>query len=152
MSPYKALEVGRIRAKVADIRDSLDVLRDYAHRSDQGFLGNMESVRAARYTLIVAIEAATNIANHLCSRLLSEAPASYTETFVKLGERGVIPASLTTRLARMTGLRNMLVHRYAPIDDRRVLAIIRSDLKDLEEFIDALNRVLQGVNHGDETI
>lgn len=61
-------------------------------------------------------------------------------------------ASLATKLARMTGLRNMLVHRYAHIDDRRVLAIIRSDLKDLEEFIDALNRVIQGVNHGDETI
>lgn len=90
MSPYKALDVGRIRAKVADIQDSLDVLRDYAHRSDQGFLANMESVRAACYTLIVAIEAATNIGNHLCSRLLSEAPASYAETFVKLGERGVI--------------------------------------------------------------
>lgn len=33
-----------------------------------GFLSNLEAIRAARYTFIVLIEAATNIANHLCAR------------------------------------------------------------------------------------
>jgi uncharacterized protein YutE (UPF0331/DUF86 family) len=38
----------------------------------------------------------------------------------------------------MTGLRNILVHHYAHVDDGLLLRIMRDDLGDLDEFIDQL--------------
>jgi uncharacterized protein YutE (UPF0331/DUF86 family) len=90
MPGYRELDYNRIRVKIADIRESLAVLNEYAGRSDEAFLENPEAIRSARYALIVAIEAATNLGNHFCSRILNKAPNSYAETFGFLGEAKLI--------------------------------------------------------------
>lgn len=64
------LNLHRIAQKVAGIKNSLAVSREYAAQKDEVFLGNPEAIRSARYAFIVLIEAATNIAGHLCARLL----------------------------------------------------------------------------------
>ncbi|MDN5362503.1 MAG: hypothetical protein PWP70_1550 [Moorella sp. (in: firmicutes)] len=76
---YRDLNIARLSQKVADIKEALAVLRDYAVRDDGAFLNNAEAIRSAKYAFIILIEAATNIANHLCARLLNLAPTSYAE-------------------------------------------------------------------------
>lgn len=143
MPHYEKLDISRIRAKVADIRESITILQNYAGYQEENFLNNQEAIRAARYTLIVAIEAATNIGNHFCSRLLGKAPNSYAETFLFLSEGGIISRELAIGLGKMTGLRNMLVHRYAIIDDRKILRFLRENLLDFEMFLSEISPYLQ---------
>lgn len=132
------LNISRIRDKVSDIKEALTLLRQYAEYDDQKFLENKEAIGAARYYLIVLVEAAMNIANHLCARLLNEAPATYADIFSKLGEKQVISADLASRLASMARFRNLLVHGYGEVDNQRMLTIIRKDLGDVEEFLRAV--------------
>lgn len=54
--------------------------------------------------------------------------------FKVLKEEGVIGKELATKLEDMARFRNLLVHRYGEIDNRRVLEIIKHNLKDIEEF------------------
>ncbi len=103
------------REKVSDVRGALDVLEQYAEREDQDFLNDEESIRAARYTFIVLVEAMTSIAGHICARGLNDSPASYADAFLNLARGGVLDEELAVRLGKMAGFRNLLVHGYAVV-------------------------------------
>ncbi|NPV79703.1 MAG: DUF86 domain-containing protein [Firmicutes bacterium] len=148
--PYGELNLARIRQKVADIKEALVILQDYASWDDKAFLTNGEAIRSARYAFIVLIEAASNIANHLCAKLLAKAPTSYADAFILLSEKGILDKGLTRQLAAMTGFRNLLVHRYGEIDDRRMLDIMRKDLGDLDRYLSAVEKVIRSHNKGKE--
>ncbi len=63
-----------------------------------------------------------------------------------LAELGVVSADLAGRLQRMAGFRNLLVHLYAEVGDRRVYEILRADVADLDEL---RSQVLDWLNeHG----
>lgn len=137
------IDPDRIRSRAADIRAGLEVLREYAARADQAFLGNPEAIRSARYELIVVVEAAASICNHLCARVARRAPSSYGECFVILGEIGLLPEDLALRLAKMAGFRNLLVHGYASVDNVRMLHIMRNNLGDLEQYLTHIETFLE---------
>ncbi|MDK2931225.1 MAG: hypothetical protein PWR07_1356 [Bacillota bacterium] len=142
MVPAADLNIARIRQKVADIQEALAVLRAYAGREDQAFLLDAEAIRAARYAFIVLVEAASNVANHLCARLLGKAPVSYSDSFLTLGDNGIIDVGLAERLAKMAGFRNLLVHRYGDVKDERMLEIMRNDLGDVDKYLRAIRDVI----------
>jgi uncharacterized protein YutE (UPF0331/DUF86 family) len=139
----KGLNLSKIAEKVSDIKESLETLKEYAKRQDEVFLNNKEAIRAARYSFIVMIEAATNIANHICARLLNKVPSTYSEAFLLLGESGLIERELAINLAQMAKFRNLLVHGYGKIDDKRMLKIMREDLVDVENFLRSLGELIK---------
>jgi len=139
---HKLLNIDKIREKISDIKSSLYQLRRYSGRQEQEFVSNQEMVAAARYFFIVVIEASMNIANHLCARLLDKAPSNYAETFLLLGENGLISSELAENLAKMARFRNLLVHGYGKVDDRRMLKIIQEDLVDIDEFVEVTGKIV----------
>jgi uncharacterized protein YutE (UPF0331/DUF86 family) len=145
--PAEKINLPRLNQKVADIKQSLVILRDYARQDETNFLQNPEAIRSARYAFIVLIEAATNIANHFCAKFLHEAPQSYADGFLLLAKQGLLLNDLAKRLSKMTGFRNLLVHGYGKVDDRRMLQIMKQDLSDLELF---LNEVAKLVGNGEK--
>lgn len=128
------LNVELIRSRAADIKRELETLATYALLAEEEFAANPEKVRAARYSLIVAVEAAAAICNHLCARR-GRAPESYPGCFESLGELGILDTALAARLAAMARLRNLLVHGYGRVDDKRLHRILREDLGDLDLFL-----------------
>lgn len=54
-----------VREKAADIRGALDLLRDYGARPRKEFLADETMVSAAKYQVILAVEAAQALCNHL---------------------------------------------------------------------------------------
>jgi uncharacterized protein YutE (UPF0331/DUF86 family) len=136
-----------IRGRAADIRGELAALRVYADMPERAFSVDPEKARAARYGLIVVVEAAAAICNHLCARL-GRAPESYPGCFELLGVLGVVEPALARRLAAMARLRNLLVHGYGRVDDRRLHKIIREDLGDLEEFLEAVRAHVEAAGGG----
>lgn len=142
MVPAADLNIARIRQKVADIQEALAVLRAYAGREDQAFLLDADAIRAASSAFIVLVEAASNVANHLCARLLGKAPVSYSDSFLTLGDNGIIDVGLAERLAKMAGFRNLLVHRYGDVKDERMLEIMRNDLGDVDKYLRAIRDVI----------
>ncbi|MBC7342881.1 MAG: DUF86 domain-containing protein [Clostridia bacterium] len=139
---YQELNLARMAEKITDIREALEVLREYASRPDSQFLGNKEAVWSARYAFILMTEAAANIASHVCAKLLARAPRTYADSFLILGEAGLLDADLASRLGKMVGFRNLLVHRYGDVDDARMLRIMREDLDDVELYLQGVARIL----------
>lgn len=140
---YKKLNIERIREKVADIKENLQVLRDYSKQDREEFTANKEAVRSAKYAYIVMIEASSNIANHLCARIINSSPDSYAECFLLLGNHELISKELSANLSKMAGFRNILVHGYTDIDDSKIYDFLQTSLADLDLYLEELSRLLE---------
>ncbi len=134
------INLARVRQKAADIRDSLAAIRSLAAGTEDEFVANRTTVSAVKYELLVAMEAALDLCNHLCSRCLHKAPSAYAECFALLADGGIISEGTARRLMPMARFRNLLVHRYERIDNRRLYQIVHEHLPDLEQYLAELAR------------
>lgn len=116
----------RLRLLVSTLAE----LADLGHL-DAGRLAGEPVTRAAteRY-LQVLVDLAVEINAHLLVAVRGVAPVTGRESFLAMGEVGILPDGLAERLAPAAGLRNILVHRYVDIDSQLV-AEARRDLLDL---------------------
>ena len=135
------IDRGLVKRRSIEIKRAIEELNAIASGGEESFLSNSIIIDAAKYKLLVAIEAALSICNHIAARLGKRMPESYSDCFIILGEEGILSKDLSERLARMAKFRNMLVHIYWEIDDAKVLEIIQDDLKDLEEFMGEVGKI-----------
>jgi uncharacterized protein YutE (UPF0331/DUF86 family) len=90
-----------------------------------------------------AIEAAIDIAMHLCAVFKFGVPQSSREAFDLLEEKKVVSKELAKRLKAMVGFRNIAVHDYQAINLEILKNIIEKDLSDFLEFKDVVLNFLQ---------
>ena len=81
-----------------------------------------------------ACEASIDIMNRIIRLRGLGAPASTRDGFDRLVRAAVIDQSLSDRLMRMVGFRNLAVHQYQKLDIAIVRAVIEKSLDDLLEF------------------
>lgn len=89
--------------------------------------------------------------NHHCIAELgtgSEAVRTHEDTFLRLGELGVLPAALAHEIAPSAGLRNVLVHEYDHVNPRQVYESVGQALSQYAQYCDALLTFLE--RPGDE--
>jgi uncharacterized protein YutE (UPF0331/DUF86 family) len=77
------------------------------------------------------------------AKTLSEAPESYAHCFELLKEKGVIESRLAEGMSDFTKFRNVLVHLYWKVDNKRVINILKHDLYRIEEFLGAVSMFVQ---------
>lgn len=128
------LEREVIEGKFDIIDRNLRFLGEIKRLSLEQFLESYRDIQAAKYSLLEIVEACIDIANYIISVRGFRRAEEYSEMFKVLKEEGVIGKGLATKLEDMARFRNLLVHRYGEVDNRRVLEIIKYNLKDIEEF------------------
>ncbi|GCC11513.1 hypothetical protein IPdc08_01568 [archaeon] len=131
---------GLLNRRIMEIKRAVEELKSIASKGEEDFLSNPTGIDAAKYKLVVAIEAALSICNHIAARLEKKIPESYSDCFIILGEEGVLSRDLSKRLARMAKFRNMLVHIWG-IDNAKIYEIIQNDLKNLKEFTGEVGKI-----------
>ena len=60
-----------------------------------------------------------------------------------LAEKKTIPISLGESLVRATRLRNILVHRYWDVDDKKVYQSAKEEISDFKEFAELILKVIK---------
>ncbi|ADQ45119.1 protein of unknown function DUF86 [Caldicellulosiruptor kronotskyensis 2002] len=90
-----------------------------------------------------AIEAAIDIAMHLCAVFKFGVPQSSREAFDLLEQNKVVSKELAKRLKAMVGFRNIAVHDYQAINLEILKNIIEKNLSDFLEFKGAVLNFLQ---------
>jgi len=124
----------RIRDLLGTIAEAQAHLRELGQLAEADFLADYRNTESAKYLLIVATEAAIDICNHIVARQARRAPQDYADCFGILAELEVIKPDLAQRLKRMARFRNLLVHLYWKVDNRRVYEIARDELGDLDSL------------------
>jgi len=123
-----------IEGKFDIIKRNLEFLNEIKTLSLEQFLKSYRDIQAAKYSLLEIIEACIDIANYIISVKGFRRAEEYSEMFKVLEEEGMLGKKLANKLEDMARFRNLLVHRYGEIDNKRVLEIIRHNLKDIKEF------------------
>jgi len=126
----------------SELFNALRRLKELADLPKDEFLSNPHFIASAKYFLIVAIEAAIDMCNHVISRNRLRVPEDYADTFRVMGEASFFDDEFVDRLVRMARFRNRLVHLYWNVDDEIVYEILQKDIQDLEEFV---KRFMEGL-------
>ncbi|MDQ3760176.1 MAG: DUF86 domain-containing protein [Actinomycetota bacterium] len=126
----------RVLRLLRSISDDLAVLRAEAS-ADAGRRADPLWLRGVKYTFVTAIEAAVDVAQHVCASEGWGPPRDNGDAIRLLGAHGVLPADLADRMRRAVGFRNVLVHDYVEVDDGIVLERL-ANLADLDDFVAAV--------------
>ena len=97
----------------------------------------------SRYIIIELVEASTSACIHVLRELYGIFVESYPECFRKLGDLGLLPKRLAENLVSAARLRNLVVHRYWVMDDKKLYYLAKDGLKVFEEYAEILERLLE---------
>lgn len=113
----------------------MERLEELKNLGEEEFNADPHKVGSAKYSLIVAIEGAVDLCNHLIAKNGFRTPEDYADSFKVLEERGAFDAEFTQTLIQMARFRNRLVHIYWDIDNAELFRIVQSRLGDIRRFL-----------------
>ncbi|MHA1881877.1 MAG: type VII toxin-antitoxin system HepT family RNase toxin [Candidatus Thorarchaeota archaeon] len=129
------LDIDLVNRKLAEIKRLLSEIKKVTNLDIEEFLSDPYIKDATKYKLIVAIEASISVCNHIVARELNEIPSSYSDCFTNLGNHKIISDDLAKELASMAKFRNLVVHVYWRVDDKKVFEIAQEIIVALERFV-----------------
>ncbi len=89
-----------------------------------------------------ACEAAIDLAMHIVSEKKLGVPQNSRDSFDALKDNNIINDELNKKMKAMVGFRNIAVHDYRAINLKIVQIIIEKHLKDFEDYIYEINKLL----------
>jgi uncharacterized protein YutE (UPF0331/DUF86 family) len=144
MTVDPALVTRKLLLVMADV----EALRPVAARGEASYLASIVDQAFVERYLERTIGRMIDVNYHLITGAGQPPPSDYFGSFVRLGELGVLEAGFARQIARAAGLRNRLVHEYEALDAAKVFAALNESLRDIPEYIDQINRHLEGVERG----
>jgi uncharacterized protein YutE (UPF0331/DUF86 family) len=128
----------RLGALLDRLGHEVAALRRLAAMPDKVLLDDEDLLAAVKYRFIVAIEACIDAGRHVVASEGLRAPVDYADVFTTLGEANLLDLATVGQLRDTARFRNLLVHGYTAVDDRRVVDILHHRLDDLDRFRRAL--------------
>ena len=132
----------RIRQIVGEINSALYKLERYAGLSEEEILSNPDKLDGTKYNLIIAIEGAIDICNHIVAKSGGRAPCDYADCFAILAELAIFPDEFVERLKKMAKFRNLLVYLYWQVDNKKVYHILKEDIQDLKTYLQGIEKII----------
>lgn len=139
------LDRERVLAYLTELVKALDDWERYQTRTTHDQLVRDRDVRnMVLHAMLIAIQAAIDIGQHILVAHRWERPGSYRETFDLLGAHEVVSQDLGEQLAGLAGFRNALVHVYWKLDLEAVHRVFLTETEPLRAFCTVVKRLLAG--------
>ncbi|MCZ7382287.1 MAG: DUF86 domain-containing protein [Candidatus Methanoperedens sp.] len=124
-----------IRTKIAEIKESRELIRENLPDSFEEF-ASLGLLKDGMYKRIeFCIENVFDICAIINTDLRLGIPRSDDDILEILVRKGIFDDEMRAKLKGMKGFRNIIVHRYAGIDDRLSYEFFSEKLVDFEEFV-----------------
>jgi len=136
-------DLKRINEKIEFVEKNLARLRKLRDLSEKEFFADFRNTDAAGHELQVSIEAMLDILSHLVARMRLGSPTNDAELLELAREHGLISDDHYRRFFQMPKFRNLVVHGYMRTDEKRIHAILRESLTDLDLFLSDVHNVIQ---------
>ena len=130
-----------VKKLVRDIREAIDVIAEDASKPFEELSRAERS--EIRYYIIVLVEALTALAYHIARRAYGLEPQTPVQTLRLLADRGLITGEELGDFVKLVRLRNLVVHRYWVVDDKRIYDSVRRNFRRIVDFIERVSDVLQ---------
>ncbi len=124
-----------ITRKLQELERCIQQLQKFqSYRYDE-IEGDLEKIWAIERGLQISVQIIIDIGNHILASIGENQIEDYTDVLSKLGKCNILPSEFAERIKGMAGFRNILVHRYAEVDLKRVYDVLQNRLHDFVEYI-----------------
>jgi len=126
----------KILEKLENFKEYLNYLRQLQKeaKNEKIFLKDFHLFGNTERYLQSTVQIIIDISHLIIIDLGLRRPEDNYEVISILFESKVISQSLTQKLTKMIGLRNILVHEYGKINRKKIYRILKGKIQDLEEF------------------
>jgi uncharacterized protein YutE (UPF0331/DUF86 family) len=111
--------------------DVFDILRD------------VKNLRFFERNFQLIVDTMLDINSHIIVEENFGIPDTYSNTFIILGEKGVIPVDFSYKIAEAVKLRNMVVHKYDKVDNKKMIQDLKDGLSQFEEYLIYIDEFLK---------
>lgn len=140
---HREINTEKIKTLEKDLLDTISEIKSITAIEDEVFLKEQKDKYSLRYLLIEAVEAMANICNHILTRVTGGVPKGYPDCFEKLSNAKIITEELAEKLKKAASLRNIIIHKYWEIDDRKIFNSAKENIGDFEEFLKQINAFIE---------
>lgn len=133
----------KVRKIISEMVAAIQRIEDLKRLTPEEFIADPHKVGSAKYNLIVVIEGAVDLCNHIIAKNKLRSPEDYADTFRVMEEKGFFDSEFANSLMQMARFRNRLVHLYWDIDDAEIHRIIQARLEDIRRFLKELGTLLK---------
>lgn len=133
----------RVRDRLARLDRLLALLETVVAQGRRAYGDDLKTRLQAERALQLAIQICIDIGAHLIAEEGLDAPSDYRGVFRSLEAAAIVEPDLAARLGEAAGLRNLLVHGYADLDDSVVWQSL-GRLDDLRAFAAIAARQAEG--------
>ena len=133
------LDKDRITKNKSDILNVKSQIDDFIAVDKETFLSDKRNALSLKYLLVEAVEAISDVCQHILAKTKGLACDGYIDCIVKAGDNGIITPELSNKLRRLADLRNSLIHRYWIINDEELFTISKENIGDLEDFANQID-------------
>lgn len=131
-----------IKTKMEEMEESLELVEKNLPEKFKKFVG-MGLAKDGIYKRIeFCIQEVLDICAIINSDLKLGIPASEEDILDNLMKNKIASAELGEKVKQMKGFRNILVHRYGGINDKRAFESIKDGLKDFRQFVKEVEEIL----------
>jgi len=131
----------KILSKLSEAKESVKVVEENFPETYEQFT---EMSRLERDGIYKNIEFLIQNILDICAIIMKEedlkVPESDEDMLNELGEAGVIDEDIIKKIKEMKGFRNILVHRYGPLDDEIAYADIKEGLEDFQDVFEEIKK------------
>jgi len=120
---------------VEELEQAISDWERYQKISLDEFKKNRDKKNMILHALLISIQSAIDIANHLIAENRLRRPTTYRECFEILANAEMLPSYLADQLSDLAGFRNILVHIYWNLNLDEVHEILMNDLQVLKEYL-----------------
>lgn len=123
-----------IRKRLNKLDEYLSILHELQRYRFEEFIADPEHYGSAERFLHLAIEAITDMGNHIIADLGLGVVNGYSDIPAIIAQKGYVDSKLEEKWIRMIGFRNTLVHEYIEIDRKIVYDVLQNNLNDFKEL------------------
>lgn len=131
----------RLHRVLRRVTDDLASLAPYADTPSERVLADPAWLGHVKYLFVTALEGCIDAAQHVCASEGWGPPETNADAVRLLGRHAVVRPDVAERIAAAVGFRNVLVHGYAEVDDRRVMENLQR-LEDVHAYVDDLAHLI----------
>lgn len=103
---------------------------------------SIEAKKIAERSIYLCSEIALDISDLVIIKKGYPKPSTYSDSIYKLGDYTIIPKNFAYKFVYIAGLRNFLAHDYQKSTVPELEKFLKSGIKDIEQFIRYIERLL----------
>ena len=124
-------EFSGIERRLDELNERLARLEPFTAKKREEFEKDPYLRDIVERNLEVAVQCCIDIGHRIITLENAQKPRDYYETFIRLGDLGVLPMDFVNDFAPVAGFRNILAHEYLSVDWNQVYLY----LKKLDAFL-----------------